>query len=371
MAVPESFGGVIALKNIFFISILLFNIIFGGNAFDDGISFEEKVIATESGSEKAYVIIADPKNPELSIKPVLSFDQIFGFETLDVMAKKNLALAGINGGFFHSYGQPVGQVVIDGEWIAMPTGQNPVFVIDSLGKPHLVPVKAKAYVAVGGEKFYLDGFNRFGSSREAILYTPRYGTSTRQKPQGANIIISRGKVRDIVTGSYVQIPPETCVLYIGTDSSIKKTILGKIREGMEVKTGFDVDFPRLEPHEIKNAMEAGPFLIKEGKSVIKRWEPGIGLTTIPMARSAIGITEDEKVVLVTVEGSGPGRGISLKKLSDFLLQMGVKQAAALDGGASATMYYNGRIVNKPSGGRARPLGGGIMIIRRSDRNVEY
>ncbi|RKL62456.1 hypothetical protein DXT63_11185 [Thermoanaerobacteraceae bacterium SP2] len=354
----------IALKSIFLISTLLINIFARGYIFNDALFFEEKVIPIESGSEKAYVLIIDPKNPEFSIKPVLSFDQVFGFETLEDMAKKNLALAAINGGFFQSYGQPIGHVVIDGEWITMPTGETPVFFIDNSGKPHLEPIKARAYVEAGGKRFYLDGFNRFGSSKEAILYTPRYGTSTRQKPQGTNLVISRGKVLDIVLGSYAEIPPEANVLYIGKDSSIKKLILEKIKEGMEVETGFDVDFPQIEPNEIKNAMEAGPFLIRDGKAVVKRWEPRIGLTTIPVARSAIGITGDDRVVLVTVEGSGPGRGISLKKLSAFLLQMGVKQAAALDGGASATMYYDGRIVNKPPGGKLRPLGGGIIITGR-------
>lgn len=352
------------LKNLFLLTALLLNIFARGYVFDNGLIFEEKTIFTEYGRAKAYVLTVDPKYPELSIKPALSFNQVFGFETLEEMAKRNHALAAINGGFFHAYGQPIGQVVLDGQWITLPTGDDPVFFIDSSRRPHLEPVKARIFVEVGGRKYYLNGLNRFGSSGEAILYTSMYGTSTRQKFWGTNLIIREGKVEDIEDEPFALIPPESSVLYLGKDSAIKESIVGKISRGSDIRTGFDILTPPVYWSEIKNAMEAGPYLVRDGKIVVKKWEPRIGLSTIPMARSAVGITRDEKVMLITVEGTEPGSGISLRGLARVLLDMGVKQAATLDGGASATMYFDGRVVNRPSGGKQRPLGGGIMITSK-------
>ncbi|WP_422447926.1 phosphodiester glycosidase family protein [Thermoanaerobacterium sp. DL9XJH110] len=355
----------IKLKTVFLMAALLANLMTRGYVSGDALNFEEMEIAAGSGREKAYVITIDPASPEFTIKPVLSLDQVFGFETLEEMAERSGAIAAINGGFFHSYGQPVGQVVIDGEWITMPTGEDPVFFIDRRGRPRLLPVKARAYVEINGERFYLDGLNRSGGSTEAVLYTHRYGSTTRQKPLGYNVIISENRVRGVVKGSFTEIPSGGKVLYIGEKSFLKNLILPKIKIDVPLKSGVAVDYPPgVSAEDMKNAFETGPYMIKDGKVTIKRWEKRIGLTTIPVARSAVGLSEDGRVIFVTVEGTGPGRGVSLQRLSAFLLGMGVRQAAALDGGASATMYYGGRIVNRPSLGFPRPIGTGVVIKGR-------
>jgi exopolysaccharide biosynthesis protein len=41
-------------------------------------------------------------------------------------------------------------------------------------------------------------------------------------------------------------------------------------------------------------------------------------------------------------------GATLRDVQDILLEYGAVNAANLDGGSSTTMYYNGKVINKPS-----------------------
>ena len=50
-------------------------------------------------------------------------------------------------------------------------------------------------------------------------------------------------------------------------------------------------------------------------------------------------------------------GATLRDVQDVLLKYGAYTAANLDGGSSTTMYYNGKVINRPSdalGERAVP-----------------
>ena len=69
-------------------------------------------------------------------------------------------------------------------------------------------------------------------------------------------------------------------------------------------------------------------------------------------RTAIGQTKDGKILLVVTDGryiNGLNNiGASLQDLAQVMLHFGAITAANLDGGSSATMVYNGKLVNQPS-----------------------
>ena len=70
-------------------------------------------------------------------------------------------------------------------------------------------------------------------------------------------------------------------------------------------------------------------------------------------RTAIGITEDYHLLLVTVDGRHPeAAGMSMWELQAFMDKLGCKDALNFDGGGSTTMYIKGKtengVVNYPS-----------------------
>lgn len=54
-------------------------------------------------------------------------------------------------------------------------------------------------------------------------------------------------------------------------------------------------------------------------------------------------------VVVDGRSRGYSRGMTLNEFADLFVELGASEAYNLDGGGSSTMYFNGRVVNQPSG----------------------
>ena len=99
-------------------------------------------------------------------------------------------------------------------------------------------------------------------------------------------------------------------------------------------------------------MSFGPALIQSGSiSVGENEEVKQSMSSNP--RTAIGIIDDCHYVFVVSDGrTDESAGLSLYQLAEVMKDLGCKTAYNLDGGGSSTMYFNGQIVNNPTGGRA-------------------
>lgn len=124
-----------------------------------------------------------------------------------------------------------------------------------------------------------------------------------------------------------------------------------------------------DPFEAKNAIGAGPVLIKDGK-IINSWDNELFLTdtdvmvNVPAPRTAIGITKDKHLVLFVCEGRDmtPGiAGYTTAEVAKILLSFGCVDALNLDGGGSTCMLINGMETVKPSDGDERPVGNCVYI----------
>ncbi|MEY4520374.1 MAG: hypothetical protein RLZZ499_2974, partial [Cyanobacteriota bacterium] len=65
------------------------------------------------------------------------------------------------------------------------------------------------------------------------------------------------------------------------------------------------------------------------------------------ARSAVGITQDGDVILAMVaqrQDRPLNSGISIHELGSVMSSLGAVKAMNLDGGSSASLYYNGRAI---------------------------
>ena len=96
---------------------------------------------------------------------------------------------------------------------------------------------------------------------------------------------------------------------------------------------------------INSAVEFGPFLIVNGKNQITNENSG-GI----QPRMAIGQKQDGTLIFVSIDGRKPGYslGTTLLELQKIFERYGAYNAANLDGGSSATMVYNGEVINRPS-----------------------
>jgi len=117
------------------------------------------------------------------------------------------------------------------------------------------------------------------------------------------------------------------------------------------------DILKLDPYQ---GVSFVPMLLKDGK---KMWLPKPWKET-KHPRTILGRYANDDLIMIVIDGR-QGKwsiGVSLERLQDKLLELGVKDAYNLDGGGSSTFYYNGEVLNKPSDGRERPVVNSILIF---------
>jgi len=92
----------------------------------------------------------------------------------------------------------------------------------------------------------------------------------------------------------------------------------------------------------------GPGLVMDGEIAVTEDEE-IGKAKASNPRTAIGIIDDLHYLFVVSDGrTSESAGLKLYEMAEFMQSLGVVTAYNLDGGGSSTMYFNGRVINKPT-----------------------
>ncbi|MEJ9217706.1 phosphodiester glycosidase family protein [Paenibacillus glucanolyticus] len=113
--------------------------------------------------------------------------------------------------------------------------------------------------------------------------------------------------------------------------------LASMIPGLDFKSVYDTG-------HMDGALQAGPRLLTDGKVTLDVKKEGFKdpkILTGGGARSALGITKDHKLILLTTGGA------TIPQLAEIMKQAGAYQAMNLDGGASSGLYYNGSYLTTP------------------------
>ncbi len=110
-----------------------------------------------------------------------------------------------------------------------------------------------------------------------------------------------------------------------------------------------------------NTLSFGPAIVEDGAVVAGiddvEIDTNIGNHSIQgeQPRTAIGVIDDNHLVIVVVDGrdTGYSRGVTMTELADIMVSLGATTAYNLDGGGSSEMWFNGEVVNQPSNGGER------------------
>ncbi len=116
----------------------------------------------------------------------------------------------------------------------------------------------------------------------------------------------------------------------------------------EVITESEVSAQEIYNNNAAQILSFGPALITNGEiSVSENDEVGKSMASNP--RTAIGIIDELHYIFLVSDGrTSESEGLSLYSLAEFMKSLDVKIAYNLDGGGSSTMYFNGKIINKPT-----------------------
>ena len=288
-------------------------------------------------------------------------------ESVSSIAKRNEAIVAVNGSFFKRKRPylPVGLLVINGNIITKSLlNRSAVGIIDNrqiqFGIPKFVGEIVNTETA---DKISIWGVNRPRKENEIIVYTPEYGYKTRTNDTGVELIIEDDIVFGISSGNS-PIPRNG---YVISFHGWTKDYSNSLPPGAYVEAKYSLSQGW---EKTDHVITGGPRLIENGGNValacIDSENCGSDLTG-RNARTAIGLTRDNKLLLVVSEGNSARRrrirrkGLTFSELADAMIKLGVKDAIALDGGSSSTMFLNGVTVNIPSDGFQQGVSNALLI----------
>lgn len=110
----------------------------------------------------------------------------------------------------------------------------------------------------------------------------------------------------------------------------------------------EISADQLVEDGVVNLLAFGPALVENSEIVVDtKSEVGQSMSSNP--RTAIGIIDENHYIIIVSDGrTSESQGLSLYEMAEVMKSYGVKTAYNLDGGGSSTMYFNGRVINKPT-----------------------
>ena len=353
-----------------------------------GVTLYQEINTTAGAELVVNSVTVDLKAEGVSIKAavgkdvILTEDALKGCETIAAMTGRRNAVVGINADFFplgtDRQGDPLGVCVIDGELVSEPSPHAAVVVVLKDGTFAFDnPTWEASLTLANGVSRQIDGINRPRETNQVIAYTSMFDSFTRSKYKGTEVVctsddlpVQSGKtinltVVEVRTDSVnTPIPKGGMVLSAGGPASffLKENLKpdDKLTVKFDIKSANATDWT-----QVQQAVSGKPFILKDGKEFINLEAEKVAKTfsTYRHPRTALGITADGKLMLVTVDGrQSISRGISLSDLSALMKRLGAVNAINLDGGGSTTMSYRGGVINSPSGGVQRAVADGLLVF---------
>ncbi len=323
--------------------------------------------------------------PNESVVPtIVSGKEMWGFDTIsqaeDYMKENNIVpMIGINASYFSlKTGLPMGHVISDKKIISKDTEsyQSIGFMPD--GSAFIAPLSIKTTLCFGENEVDIAHINKFNQEFMDIinLYTPEFAEHNHNDFASLNIILG-GLDGELSIGEELTATVEEKFNYQGSL---------KIPEDKMILTVNEIAKPEL--YEALMLLEVGDEItISSTAEGSEEWGSvdsalgSVGETLIvdgeiqsefpsgSAPRTAVGITEDGRVIFYVLDGRQKpySYGAKVETLAKRMKELGCVDAINLDGGGSSIIsgVYPGSdastVFNSPSDGRPRGVSNYIFL----------
>jgi hypothetical protein len=287
--------------------------------------------------------------------PVLRFASEIGQAkaSLSDLAALSKAEAGINGGFFSSSG-PVGTLVSGGKLLNGSFGDRSAIGLNPGTPPVFGNGALSLSLEAGTGIVSLDRFNELPRKDETSLFVENEILPPPLIPvSGDRITVP---VLAEITGSFSE-PPAAGNL-VGRGEGMFR--LRNVAIGESVRVSARWQEPRFE--NLTTVLQAGPRLVEDGLEV-SREEFFDRETRLKKHPRTIAGWDGASLWWIVVDGRAPSHslGLTLAESASLALSLGLRDALNLDGGGSSAIWWRGRLVTLPAGGRERPLPYAILF----------
>lgn len=337
----------------------------------DGVIFSNYLKVM--GDDYVTAQIIDVDLAKADVFPSVKKKKGFNKARVSELVKSNNAIAGINGTYFNAKNSiPLGILMVDGELMSYPISDRTALVITRDRKAFIDNISLDAYFGHNGEKYSITGINEPRTSPDdIILYTPAFGELTLTNKTGCDLAVNDSEIKSIKSGNS-WIPENGFVLSAG--ALYAENLLNTIKLGDKTQVTVNViPYSTSISGELMHLIGGGPRLLKSGRLYISKYEEKFkrDIASGRAARTAVGTTKDNHVLLITVDGKPRGKkkvgrslGMTLTELAYFMQSIGAQDALNLDGGGSTTMSIYGTVVNRPVDGAQRRVSNAILIKPR-------
>lgn len=331
------------------------------------------------GPRKIFALRVDPtRRPSIDV--ALGRGVLPGLQRTRRIARRNRALAAVNGDFALPGGRPSGPFAADGDLKQSSFRGGTVFGAAGGGRSARIADPKVSMTSVEGASgdvwpvhrwndgppVYgeVAGFSAAGSSLEL---PPRASCAARLVPDGRPrwADSERAVERDYVvdrTGCFsARLRRGKSVVLAAHPGSPEALLLRSLEVGEQVTLGWSLGFPR-----VLDGIGGFPLLVRKGRLIASACGDPL-CSRHP--RTGIGITRNGHILLVVVDGRQPNWsvGMTLVEFAREMRRQGAVEAMNLDGGGSSTMVLRGRILNRPSDGKERAVSSAVLVLRRRDR----
>ncbi len=340
-----------------------------------GVTYDTRVDFTFHGPVVLHVLTMPRPGGLWALKPVLSNDAILGTEKVTAIEQRVSPLAtvaGVNGDRFASNGRPSGILIRNGALDQGPSYARSSIGLDATGALRVEKVRLLPTWQGTGQRQALAAVNNSPSSSGTSLYTPAWGPATPAAPGSVEVVLEpfppatpnvevSGRVASVGGGGGTPIPADGAVL-VARGAAATNRVRAEAPAGSTVHVRLI-----LQPDwaGVTDALGGGPALVRRGKAIFDANEAFVAnQLAVPEPRTAVGQLKDGRIVLVAADGRQPGysTGMTNFELALALVKLGVVTGAALDGGGSTAMAFDGRLLNKPSDKRGERAVSEALLI---------
>ncbi len=340
-----------------------------------GLTF--RVVQVKQVPWRIFVLTAD-LGTRIALDTALAGDRLPAKRHTSAIAKREGAIAAVNGDFGSSYGGLAHAFAMDGHLIhsSTQTGAELAWSLDEkeihVAAPHQLVTATDASGLTWPIERWNDGppgvgevaaFTPTGGSLEP---TPGASCSVRLTPSGpvAPATSGTGLSQTFVVGesSCSETPLERNggIVLSALPLSDEAARLLSLAPGSNLVITWSLGWPN-----VYDAIGGYPLLLDERKDVIGECATSLCGRN---PRTAVGVTAAGKVLLVVVDGRQPrwSVGATLHELAGIMRRLGAVDALNLDGGGSSTMVVRGTVVNRPSDGGERSITSALLVLPGPD-----
>ncbi len=339
-----------------------------------GVTYENSVQFTPRGPVALHVVRGPRPTGLYRLRPVLSNESVLSRERVSSMQKRLSSQAtsvGVNGDFFSlSDGRPSGITLRDGVLVTQPNPARSSVGVMLDGTLDVRKIAFRGTWRGAGPRRTLTVFNKAPGPNQIALFSSDWGRLTPQVAGSYSVVLApfpptapnediEAVVTRTVDNARVGIAPGTAVLVARGNAAANLRAEAPVDAAVTVRLILQPDWAT-----VSDAIGGGPLLVQSRRPVYRANEAFEALQLAPRGpRSAVGQTADGSVLFVTTDGRRPGYSIGMTnfELAQTLVRLGAVRGMALDGGGSATMAFNGTVLNRPSDGRERAIANSLML----------